>query len=119
RERRRVSEAASEPVSPAAGREIDVSHVLAMTLQVEAAISAGDWQQAADLEAQRRAALVDLLSRRGGEIEPSLRDALSGIVSRTHRMIGEAHHHRRALLMEASIVRTGRKAVDEYDRNSM
>lgn len=97
---------------------VDLSLVLAMTEQVEAAIAAGEWHQAAELEAQRRKALVTLLERSGGATAPALRDALSGVVAKTHRMIGEAHHHRRSLLMEASMVRLGRKAADEYDRNS-
>lgn len=112
------STASDRVLGAAAGGEIDLAYVLAMTEQVEAAISAGDWQHAADLEEQRRGALFALLEQTGAEIEPSLRDALAGVVARTHRMIGEAHHHRRALLREASMVQIGRKAADEYDRNS-
>jgi len=113
-----VTDAVPEGVGGSAGRGIDLSRVLALTEQVEAAISAGEWQHAAELEAERRAALFALLEQSGGKIGPQLRDALSGLVARTHRMIGEAHHHRRMLLMEASMVRIGRKAADEYDRNS-
>lgn len=113
-----MSEPAAERVGGSAGDGTDLSRVLALTEQVEAAIAVGDWQQAAELEAERREALFALLERSGGRIESSLHDALSGIVARTRRMIGEAHHHRRALLREASMVRIGRKAADEYDRNS-
>lgn len=113
-----VPSKAETAASRLAGDAADISHVIAMTERVEAAIAAGDWQEAADLEAQRRSALVALLERGGAPASEDLRAALSGIVSRTHRMIGEAHHHRRSLLWEASSVQLGRKAADEYDRNS-
>ena len=89
--------------------------------QVEAAIAAGEWQQAADLEAERRAALVELLERQASSssLEPELRAAMSGVASRTHHLIGQAHHHRRTLLMDASMIRLGRKAAGEYEKNSV
>lgn|GEM_PF-3245810 len=113
-----LQETAAVPTS--SDGPIDLPVVITLTERVEAAISAGEWQEAAELEAQRRAALGALIERNGGPagIAGELRDALVGVVSRTHRMIGEAHHHRRSLLREASMVRLGRKAADEYERNS-
>lgn len=115
--------ASADRAAPAAAwsEPVELSLVIALTERVEAAVAAGEWQEAADLEAQRTAALAALIERSGGKpgIAGELRDALSDIAARTHRLIGEAHHHRRTLLREASMVRLGRKAADEYDRNSV
>lgn len=115
-----AAERLEEPAGPGSGRRAaDLSVVIALTAQVEAAMADGDWQQAADLEAQRRAALSALLGTRGvAAVDPELRDALAGILSRTHRLLGEAHHHRRALLRDAEMVRLGRRAASEYTDNA-
>jgi len=111
----------SAPPADSSPETIDLARVLALTEQVEAAIAAGEWQQAADLEAQRRATLVGLLERQSASssIAPELRAAITNVVSRTHHLIGQAHHHRRTLLREASMIRLGRKAADEYEQNSV
>ena len=112
---------ASSHASPASLERFDVAEVLALTDQVEAAIAAGEWQQAADLEAQRRATLIGLIERQGvsSNVAAELRDAMAGIASRTYRLIGQAQHHQRALLRDASMIRIGRKAADEYERNGV
>src|SRR5690606_1609335 len=100
RERRRVSAAyldasgAASAPAPFDDR-IDIAAVLGLTAEVEAAIEAGEWQHAADLEAQRRAVLVALVERQAAaaSISPELRNAIADLASRTYRLIGLAQHH--------------------------
>jgi len=90
--------------------------ILDLTDQVQNAIDAGDWQRASDLESQRRAQLETLVAERGiGEPGGELRGALEALQQRNQRMLGEAHHHRRRVLREASTLKTGQSAARAYE----
>ena len=85
--------------------------LLELTDRVQAAIEAGDWQQANELEAERRAQLEGLVA------EPSVMDsrsALDALAQRTHRLIGLVEHHRRRVLREATTVTAGHAAAARY-----
>jgi hypothetical protein len=89
--------------------------VLDLTDQVHAAIAAGEWQRASDLETVRRDLLEQLL---GGTTPDSLplaaAAALAQLHERSHHLVGEVEHHKRRLLREASIVKIGREAARAY-----
>ncbi len=100
------------------GPVIRLADVLALTDRVQAAITAGEWAAATDLELQRR----DLLSRyleqhRASGVEPPGLD-LVALQTTNNRLIGELFHHRRRLVREATTVRTGRHAVRAYGAHS-
>jgi hypothetical protein len=93
-----------------------LSSILDLTEQVQNAIDAGDWQQASDLESQRRAQLESFIAERGiGEPGGDVRTALEALQLRNQRMLGEAHHHRRRVLREASTIKTGQSAARAYE----
>jgi hypothetical protein len=87
--------------------------VLALTDRVQAAIDAGDWQLARELETSRRAELEALVAEQAKGLE--LVGALASLADRNHRMIGAVQHHRRAILRDAETIRTGHAAVAAYD----
>ena len=90
--------------------------ILDLTDQVQSAIDAGDWPRASELEAQRRAQLEAFVAELGvGEPGGELRSALEALQLRNQRMLGEAHHHRRRVLREASTLKTGRSAALAYE----
>lgn len=90
--------------------------ILDLTEQVQSAIDAGDWQRASDLESQRRVQLESLVVERGtGEPGGELRGALESLQLRNQRLLGEAHHHRRRVLREASTIKTGQSAARAYE----
>jgi hypothetical protein len=93
-----------------------LSAILDLTDQVQSAIDAGDWQRASDLESQRRALLAALVAEYGiGEPGGELRGAFEALQQRNQRLLGEAHHHRRRVLREASILKTGQSAARAYE----
>src|SRR5262249_44230933 len=85
--------------------------LLELTDRVQAAIDAGDWQKASDLENDRRAQLEKLVVEQTAMDVRSVLDALS---NRTHRLIGLVEHHRRRVLREATTVKAGHAAVARY-----
>jgi hypothetical protein len=87
--------------------------VLALTDRVQAAIDAGDWQLAHDVETERRAELEALVAEQAKSRE--LSRELTGLAHRNHRMVGVLQHRRRAILRDAETVRTGHAAVAAYD----
>jgi hypothetical protein len=91
---------------------VTLAHVLELTDRVQSAIDAGDWVAAQEVETERRAALEQLVAEQGAGGD--LRSSLAALQARNQRMIGEVHHHRRAVLRDASMVQTGHSAVSAY-----
>ena len=98
------------------GRAPTLERLLELTDAVQEAISAGDWQNAAVAETERRTMLEAYLEReraKNGDLE-HLGEALAGLQSRSHRLIGELAHHRRRLEQKACELNRGRRAVNAY-----
>jgi hypothetical protein len=93
-----------------------VATVIALTDRVQDAIDAGDWPQAQQLEMQRRALLEELAATHDatGEVARTFA-ALDG---RTRRMIGLVEHHKRRVLREAAVAKTGHDGAAAYADNS-
>ena len=87
--------------------------VLELTDQVQEAINAGEWLRARDLDVERHNLLEQLVQAQADK--PESHTDLSAIAQRNHHMIGEVHHHRRRVLREASLVKTGYAAAKAYD----
>ncbi len=93
--------------------------ILDLTEQIQAALDAGDWQRGSDLDVERRAQLEQLVAEHGsGEAGGELQTALGALLARNQRLIGEIHHHRRRVLRDATLVKTGHSAVRAYDSTS-
>jgi len=88
-----------------------VGTVLELTQRVEAAIEAGDWPQAQELEGERRR-LLEELARSGDE--RYLGATFTALEARTSRMIGLVEHHKRRVLREAAVARTARDGAAAY-----
>ncbi len=86
--------------------------ILDLTDQVQAAIDGGDWQRARELEGARLDAIAQLVAERAGDA--SLPNALADLYARNQRMLGEVDRERRRLLRESAVVRRGRAAVAAY-----
>ncbi|NNC65043.1 MAG: hypothetical protein HKN84_09680 [Gammaproteobacteria bacterium] len=93
-----------------------LERLLDLTDVVQEAISAGDWQNAAVAEAERRAMLEAYIEQERGKNGDlaQLSDELAGLQSRSHRLIGELSHHRRRLEHKACELGRGRRAVSAY-----
>ena len=88
--------------------------LLELTDRVQAAIDAGDWQQANELENERRAQLEKLVAE---QTAMDVRSVLEALAQRTHRLIGLVEHHRRRVLREATTVTAGHAAAARYVEN--
>jgi hypothetical protein len=88
--------------------------LLELTDRVQAAIDAGDWQQANELETERRAQLERLVAE---QTAVDVRSALDTLSQRTYRLIGLVEHHRRRVLREATTVTAGHAAAARYAEN--
>ena len=88
--------------------------LLELTDRVQTAIDAGDWQQANELETERRAQLERFVAEQTALDVRSVFDALA---QRTHRLIGLVEHHRRRVLREATTVTAGHAAAARYVEN--
>jgi hypothetical protein len=86
--------------------------VLELTDQVEAAIAAGDWQLANELETKRLAELERLVLAYANPAERL--PLMTTAQGRTRELIGLVEHHRRRVLREATTVRTGHAAAVRY-----
>jgi hypothetical protein len=91
---------------------VQLTAILDLTEQVQAAIDAGDWQRAGDLEAGRREAIVQLVAERSAD--PQLGAALADLQARNQRMLGDVDRQRRRLLRESAQLTTGQAAVAAY-----
>ena len=97
--------------------EVQLSEVLALTDQVQTAITSGEWLTATELEEERRALLSRYLDQHRDNGLAALSDELRELQTTNNRLIGELFHHRRRLVREATTVRTGRQAVRAYSAN--
>lgn len=92
-----------------------LTSILELTEAVQSAIDEGDWLRASEIEARRRSMLEAFFAAsaaRGAGLEPA--GALEQLRERNQRLIGEVQHHRRRVLRDASMIRTGQIAVDAY-----
>ena len=88
-----------------------VATVIDLTDQVQAAIDDGDWLRAQQLETERRRLLEQLAtSPDAGELTPTF----AALEARNHRLIGLVEHHKRRVLREAAVARTGHDAAAAY-----
>ena len=100
----------------ALARAPSLERLLALTDTVQEAINAGDWQNAAVAETERRAMLEAYLEQEranNGDLA-HLTEALAGLQTRSHRLIGELAHHRRRLEQKVCELGRGRRAVNAY-----
>jgi hypothetical protein len=88
-----------------------VATVLELTDRVQEAIDGGDWPRAQELETERRRLLEELAAAPDFS---SFGPAFAALEARNHRLIGLVEHHRRRILREASMVRTGHDGAAAY-----
>ena len=95
---------------------VQLTAILDLTDQVQAAIDGGDWQRARELEAARRDAIVQLVAEGAGDTtgDTSLPNALADLYARNQRMLGEVDRERRRLLRESALVTKAHAAVAAY-----
>lgn len=91
---------------------VQLTTILDLTEQVQAAIDGGDWQRARELEGARRAAIVQLVAEGAGDA--SLPSALADLYARNQRMLGDVDRERRRLLRESAFVTKAQTAVAAY-----
>jgi hypothetical protein len=91
---------------------VQLTAILELTEQVQAAIDGGDWQRARELERARRDALVQLVAERAGDA--SVRSALADLYARNQRMLGDLDCERRRLLRDSALVTKAQAAVAAY-----
>ena len=91
---------------------VQLTAILDLTDQVQAAIDGGDWQRARELEGARRDAIVQLVAEGAGDA--SLPNALADLYARNQRMLGQVDRERGRLLRESSRVTAGQAAVAAY-----
>lgn len=97
-----------------AERPQGLAAVLDLTDEVQQAVQAGEWQQAAALEARRRAALEQLLLEHSG-LPTELRAALMALEERGQRLTAKVEEERGSLLRQSAELRRGQRAVIAYD----
>jgi len=95
---------------------VQLTAILDLTDQVQAAIDGGDWQRARELEAARRDAIVQLVAEGVGDNtgNTTLPNALADLYARNQRMLGDVHRERRRLLRESALVTKAQAAVAAY-----
>jgi hypothetical protein len=86
--------------------------ILDLTEQVQAAIDAGDWRRARELEVARHDAIVQLVAERPGDA--GLPSALADLYARNQRMLGDVDRARRRLLHDSALVTKAQAAVAAY-----
>jgi hypothetical protein len=91
---------------------VQLTTILDLTEQVQAAIDGGDWRSALDLEAARRDAIVQLVAERASDA--SLPSVLADLYARNQRMLGDVDRERRRLLRESALVTKAQAAVAAY-----
>ena len=98
----------------------ELKALIAATEAVGDAITAGHWEEAAQLEAKRRDSLRSYVQEQlEQDVDPShLAAALQDLNQRTYQLKGEADHYQRKIIREAFVARTGEQAVATYARNS-
>jgi hypothetical protein len=91
---------------------VQLTAILDLTDQVQAAIDGGDWQRARELEGARLDAIVQLVADRAGDA--TLPNALADLYARNQRMLGDVDRERRRLLRESALVTKAQAAVAAY-----
>ena len=91
---------------------VQLTAILDLTEQVQAAIDGGDWQRARELEGERRDAIVQLVAEGAGDT--TLPSALADLYARNQRMLGDVDRERRRLLRESAFVTKAQAAVAAY-----
>lgn len=98
-----------------AARAAEFARLLELTRRMRERIEAGEWGEAADLEAERRALVEHVFDVAPTAAElPELTATLREVVRLNDELIGHAEHKRRALEREADTVSLGRTAVSAY-----
>jgi len=93
-----------------------VSTAIDLTDRVQAAIEAGDWPLAQELESERRRLLGELAAAADGSSE--IVRTFTVLEQRNHRLIGLVEHHKRRVLREAAVARTAHDGAAAYADNS-
>jgi hypothetical protein len=88
-----------------------VAAAIDLTDQVEAALGSGDWARAQELETERRRLLEQLAETPGAR---DLKSTFAELEARNHRLIGLVEHHKRRILREATVVRSGHEGAAAY-----
>ena len=88
-----------------------VAAVIDLTDRVQAAIDDGDWPRAQELETERRRLLEQLAA--AGDAH-GLRPTFAALLERNRRMIGLVEHHKRRVLREAAVARSGHQGAVAY-----
>ena len=103
--------AAAAAIEPAGGLE----QVLGITAELRRCVEAGDFEAAADLEAERRALLEEFFAAPppAAELERCV-GLLRELVAANDALVGLADHLQRALAREVETLGTGRRAVRAY-----
>ena len=91
---------------------VTLQSILDLTDRVQAAIDAGDWQLAQELETDRRGRL-EMLVAVGGTTSEMLA-AMSTLEQRNRRLVGIVQHHKRRVLREASMEKANHVAANAY-----
>ena len=91
-----------------------LDQLLELTDRVQGAIDVGDWQQANELETERRVQLEKFVAE---QTAMDVRSVLDALAQRTHRLIGLVEHHKRRVLREATTVTAGHAAAALYVAN--
>ena len=99
-------------MSTALSLGVALEPVMELSDALQAAINAGEWRRATEIDRERRQALEVLLDKLAPSEE--LNAALAELQQQTHHLMGQAHHHQRRLVREASTLATGRAAAQEY-----
>jgi hypothetical protein len=88
-----------------------VATVLELTDEVQAAIDGGDWPRAQELETERRTLLERLaVATDAGD----LRQTFAALEQRNRGLIGLVEHHKRRILREAAVARSGQDGAAAY-----
>ena len=89
-----------------------VAAVIDLTERVEAAIEAGDWSGAHELERDRRRLLEELAA--SSTPRSDLAQTFAALKERNHRLVGLVEHMKRRVLREAALARSAHAGVAAY-----
>jgi hypothetical protein len=87
-----------------------------LTDRVQAAIEAGDWPLAQELEGERRRVLEQLAA--AADFRTEIVRTFTALEQRNHRLIGLVEHHKRRVLREAAVARTAHDGAVAYADNA-
>jgi hypothetical protein len=89
-----------------------VAAVIDLTDRVEAAIEAGDWPGAQELERERRRRLEELAA--SSVPRTALARTFAALEQRNHRLLGLVEHMKRRVLREAAVARSAHAGAAAY-----